>query len=145
LAGLAPLPREAAAEICHEVLMRVLPGAAGNEFEHFATGLTRIQRILGEHFAAAQHGRTYTSAKVGRLMEWIDDHARAGIGQSSWGPTGFAVLSSEDEAQTVLATARAAGVVDDGLLLQIVRPRNRGAEVNATRLPRHPPGGRGLG
>ncbi|HET9641958.1 MAG TPA: hypothetical protein VFP68_01020, partial [Burkholderiaceae bacterium] len=69
------------------------------------------------------------------------------LGQSSWGPTGFAVLSSEDEAQTVLATARAAGVVDDELVLQIVRPRNRGADVNrlTDRLPLHPQGERGLG
>ncbi|HET9645756.1 MAG TPA: beta-ribofuranosylaminobenzene 5'-phosphate synthase family protein, partial [Burkholderiaceae bacterium] len=80
LAELSPLPREAAAEICHEVLMRVLPGAAGNEFEPFAAGLTRIQRILGEHFAPAQHGRLYTSGAVDRLMEWIDDHALAGLG-----------------------------------------------------------------
>ena len=43
LAALPPLPRAAAAEICHQVLMRMLPGAAGAEFAPFAAGLSRMQ------------------------------------------------------------------------------------------------------
>ena len=129
LARLAPLPRAAAAEICHEVLMRILPGAAGAEFAPFAAGVSRMQQVLGAHFAPAQDGRAFTSAAAGRLLQWIAAHAEAGIGQSSWGPAGFAFLPSEDRAQATLAAARAAGVVDPALSILVIRARNHGALV----------------
>lgn len=129
LAALPPLPRAAAAEICHEVLMRVLPGAAGGEFIPFAEGLTRMQQVLGEHFAPAQQGRAFTSPAAGRLLQWIAARTPAGIGQSSWGPAAFAFLPDQAQAQAVLAAAREAGVVDPALEITTVRPRNRGATV----------------
>ena len=127
LAILPGLPREAAADICHEVLMRILPGAAGAEFAPFAAGLTRMQRLLGAHFAPAQQGRVYTSAAVGQVVEWLGLHSGAGIGQSSWGPTGFAVLPSAEAAHDALDAARAAGVVDAALALHIVSGCSHGA------------------
>lgn len=130
LARLPPLPREAAAEICHEVLMRVLPGAAGGEFVPFAAGLTRMQRLLGQHFAPAQQGSAYSSPAVGRLMDWVGAQTAAATGQSSWGPTGFAILPSAEVADEVLAAARAAGIVEPALRLQIVAPRLHGASVS---------------
>jgi beta-RFAP synthase len=139
IAQLPPLPREKSAEICHEVLMRLLPGAAGAEFAPFATGVTRMQRILGQHFAPAQGGHCYTSPAVGRLVEWLGSHAPAATGQSSWGPTGFAILPSAHEAQLIVAAARQAGVVDVGLQLKVVAARNRGATV--TRVPASPDAG----
>src|SRR5437764_696905 len=81
----------------------------------FAAGVSRMQELLGAHFAPAQGGRAFTSGAVGRLLQWIAGHAEAGIGQSSWGPTGFAFLPSEVEASRVLAAARSAGVVDPEL------------------------------
>jgi len=129
LAALPPLPRAAAAEICHEVLMRVLPGAAGAEFAPFAEGLTRMQQVLGEHFAPVQRGNAFTSAAAGRLLQWIAARTQAGIGQSSWGPAAFAFLPDQAQAQAVLAAAREAGVVDPALEITTVRPRNRGATV----------------
>ena len=130
LATLPALPREAAAEICHEVLMRVLPGAAGAEFAPFAAGLTRVQRLLGQHFAPAQQGRIYTSAAVGRLIDWVVTHTPAGVGQSSWGPTGFAVLPSAEAADAIVAAARAALVIDPALVVHVVRGLTQGATLD---------------
>jgi beta-RFAP synthase len=131
LATLPPLPRETSADICHEVLMRVLPGAAGAEFAPFAAGLTRMQRLLGQHFAPAQAGRNFTSAAVGRLIEWIATHAPSGTGQSSWGPTGFAVLPSLEDAREIVAAASEAGMVDPALVLEPVSIRNHGATLES--------------
>jgi beta-ribofuranosylaminobenzene 5'-phosphate synthase len=131
LAALPPLPQAAAAEICHQVLMRVLPGAAGGEFGLFAAGVTRMQQVLGEHFAPAQGGTGFTSPAVGRLVEWLalsHDGASA-IGQSSWGPTAFAIVASLAEAEALVAAARAAGKIDPRLTVRIVGARNRGAAV----------------
>jgi beta-RFAP synthase len=134
IAALKPMPRSAVADICHQVLMRILPGAATGEFAPFAAGLTSMQRTLGQHFAPAQQGRAYTSAAVGRLIEWIGAHGPAAIGQSSWGPTGFAVLPSGEAAESLLAAAREAGVADPGLELRVVRASDHGATL--AQLPR---------
>lgn len=138
IATLAPLPQALAADICHQVLMRVLPGAACAEFAPFAAGITHIQRVLGAHFAPAQGDSAYTSVAVGRLVEWIaeatlrhrgDGEHTAATGQSSWGPTGFAILPSQAQAEAVLDAARAAKVVGSSLTVDIVSGRNAGAAV----------------
>lgn len=165
IAALSPLPRALAADICHQVLMRVLPGAAGGEFAPFAAGVTRIQRVLGQYFASAQGGAAFTSPAVGRLIEWIGsgtpgrgvdvedsergtplgaaqvaDHVSghvAAVGQSSWGPTGFAILPSQAHAEAVLDAARAANVIAPSLMLRIVSGRNAGATVVDRRAAPH--------
>lgn len=132
IAALPPLPQASAADLCHRVLMQVLPGAASAEFAAFASGLNRVQQILGAHFAPAQGGSTCTSPAVGRLLHWIaQQHSAAAplaaTGQSSWGPTAFAIVPSRDAAAALLAAAAAAGVIAPQLLLRTVASRNQGA------------------
>lgn len=134
LRTLQPLPQASAADICHQVLMRVLPGAASDDFSAFAAGLTHLQRLLGQHFAPAQGGSAYTSAAVGQLVQWIEESTRqrngepgAAIGQSSWGPTGFAILPTQAAAQAAVEAAHSAGLVLPGMSLKIVRALDRGA------------------
>ena len=142
IAGLAPLPQAAAAEICHQVLMQVLAGAAAGDFAAFACGLNRVQQILGSHFAPAQGGQACSSAAVGRLLQWIDSQAGgapaagplAATGQSSWGPTAFAIVPSAAAAAALVAAARAAGQVAPQLSLRCVAGRNSGATVLDHRL-----------
>ncbi len=131
IATLPPLPQAAAADICHQLLMRVLPGAAGDDFAAFAAGLNRVQQLLGDHFAPAQDGSAWTSAAVGRLMRFWGGQGSdtAALGQSSWGPTGFAVVPSAAAAQALIDAARAAGAIDAGLELHVVTARRRGAQV----------------
>jgi beta-RFAP synthase len=129
LARLDPFTQEDAAAVCHEVLMRVLPGAATADFAGFAAGVSRVQQLVGRHFAPAQGGSGYASPAVARACDWIAQRGGAATGQSSWGPTGFAIFASAAEAQRALDAARAAGVVDSGLELHIVAVRNHGAVV----------------
>ena len=129
IATLPPLPRERAAEICHEVLMRVMPGAALGEFASFAAGVNRIQDVLGQHFAPAQAGGVWTSAAVGRLMMHWRGTEQVALGQSSWGPTGFVIVPSAADARRLIATARRAGALDPALELRIVAARSQGASI----------------
>lgn len=133
-AALGSLPRfdqARAAALCHQVLMRILPAAIEADFDAFARGVSFVQSLIGDYFAPAQGGSMYTSAAVGRALEWVRRHTLSGIGQSSWGPTGFAILASQAQAEAVLAGARRAGVLDPALRPAIVRARNRGAQVDA--------------
>ena len=138
IATLPPLPQPRAAEICHEVLMRVLPGAASADFAAFAGGVARIQQIMGAHFAPAQGGSAFTSAAVGRLVGWVAEaEPLAATGQSSWGPTGFAIVASEERAQALLLAARAANVVAPSLDVCSVAARNHGARSVDSREAQH--------
>lgn len=132
IASLPALPQALAADLCHQVLLRVLPGAANEDFDAFAAGVNRLQDVLGAYFAPAQGGSAWTSAPVERLMSWFRAHAPSttALGQSSWGPTGFAIVPSASGADSLVAAARAAGVVDPALTLDVVGGRNHGAQVN---------------
>ncbi|RZL87453.1 MAG: beta-ribofuranosylaminobenzene 5'-phosphate synthase [Variovorax sp.] len=137
IAGLPPLPRALAADICHQVLMRVLPGAATADFAPFAAGVRRIQQVLGEHFAPAQGGRVFASEAVGGLLGWVLQHRAehvAALGQSSWGPTGFAILPSQTRAEAAIDAMRAANIVAPSLTLRVVSGRNAGATLLDRRL-----------
>ena len=140
IGSLPPFPQARAAELCHQVLMRVLPAALEGSFEPFAAGVSTIQQLIGDYFAPAQGGSMSTSPAVARVLEWVRPRYRAGIGQSSWGPTGFAILPSAARAAEVVAAARAAGVVDPALRLVVVSGRNQGARVANEDFP--PLGGR---
>ncbi|MCX8003603.1 MAG: beta-ribofuranosylaminobenzene 5'-phosphate synthase [Burkholderiaceae bacterium] len=129
LAQLPPLPRAAAADLAHLALMQILPAAHEGDFPAFAQGVSEMQRVLGAHFAPAQQGRPYTSEAVQRALDWLGAHYAAAVGQSSWGPTGFAIFDGAAAAADALAQARAAGAVASHLQLLEVAVRNRPATV----------------
>lgn len=129
LASLAPFPQRLAAHLCHLVLMRILPGAAERDFAPFAHGLTEMQQTIGEYFSSAQGG-VFASPDVERVLRAVAAERTAGIGQTSWGPTGFAIVASEREADSALATARAAARGMPHIGCSVVAGRNRGATVS---------------
>ena len=132
IARLPEMAQARAADLCHQVLMRVMPGAASGDFAAFAAGINHVQTLLGTHFAPAQGGSAWTSPAVGGLMQWLCMRFGTGaaIGQSSWGPTGFACVPSAIAAQQLVDAARHAGVVDPSLELRIVAGRNHGAVLS---------------
>jgi beta-ribofuranosylaminobenzene 5'-phosphate synthase len=105
--GLPRFPADAAGEICRCTLMQILPGAAEADLEAFGEGVARIQEILGDHFAPVQGGARFMSAPVSRAAAKLKALGAHGIGQSSWGPTGFAFASDPDHAQFLAERARA--------------------------------------
>jgi beta-ribofuranosylaminobenzene 5'-phosphate synthase len=126
-AALPPLPSAAAGELCRRALMQVAPGVAEADFRAFGEGVSAIQRILGDHFAPAQGGGRFTSARVGRVLSSLEAAGAIGIGQSSWGPTGFAFATDPNQATRLAALARneGRGEID----VQIHSARARGADV----------------
>jgi predicted sugar kinase len=113
--------------------MRVLPGAASGDFAAFAEGVTVLQQRLGAHFAPAQEGRAFASADVGRAIEALGrlagGAAGAAVGQSSWGPTGFAILPSQERADELIEALRTRQLLHPALELRVVRARDHGAEL----------------
>ena len=126
-AGLPRFSADAASEICRCTLMQVLPGAAETDLEAFGDGVARIQEILGDHFAPVQGGGRFGSAPVGRVAARLKALGARGIGQSSWGPSGFAFASDPDHAQFL--AQRAGAEVELGVEIRIYSARDHGAEI----------------
>jgi len=127
-ATLREFPSATAAHLCHLTLMRLLPGLVERDLKAFGDALTEIQDVVGSHFAGAQGGGIFSSRNVGKFVTRMGELGAAGLGQSSWGPTGFAFVDNEDAANKLFHTLDedAKGC---GLELRIVRGRNSGAKI----------------
>jgi predicted sugar kinase len=108
-AAFARLPAFAgtdAAHICRLVLMQGLPALVEADLDTFAAAIEQIQALLGAYFAPLQGGQPFASRDVAAALELLEGEGALGIGQSSWGPTGFAFVRSLDEAKRLIDFAR---------------------------------------
>lgn len=126
--GVLPLfPAHESAHLCRVVLMQILPALSTEDLDQFGRGVGLLQRVVGDHFAGAQGGR-YASPGVAQVLSWLEGEGLYGVGQSSWGPTGFAVVGSEARARALLGEARQRFADHRDLSFQVVRGRNCGHE-----------------
>lgn len=123
---LPPFPESYAARSCQLLMMRALPALAQSDIGTFGAAVAELQRIVGDYFAPVQGGR-FTSATVTRVLALLEAEGVACVGQSSWGPTGFAIVESEEIASAMMRLARERFGDEDSLELRLVRGRNRGA------------------
>jgi beta-ribofuranosylaminobenzene 5'-phosphate synthase len=132
-ARLADFEAASAAEICRLVLIKALPALAEDDIDSFGDAIARLQQIAGDYFAPAQGGSPYASAAVAGTMQALRRHGARGIGQSSWGPTGFAFAPDAKEARRLcdLTQEKAAA---RGLEMAICKGVNHGALVEGKTL-----------
>ena len=132
--ALPVFPAQRAAELCRLVLMQVLPALADGDCRRFGQGIGRLQEVVGDHFAPAQSGR-FASPDVAEVLAWLKSQEIFGIGQSSWGPTGFAILDSELRARQLLQALQSRFADRPNLSFLITRARNQGGRVQTIRKP----------
>jgi len=128
--ALAPFDEAEADRICRLVLMQLLPGLAEARIAPFGKALRSIQERLGDYFAPTQGGRRIASPDVATALDALQREGAHGVGQSSWGPTGFAFAADEKEAVRLRAVLRDMGLPPN-LALSICGARNRGAEITS--------------
>ncbi|MGI4975368.1 MAG: beta-ribofuranosylaminobenzene 5'-phosphate synthase, partial [Janthinobacterium lividum] len=121
-ASLPPMSEAVSGEICRRVLMQALPAVAESDLPGFGAAVTHIQALLGDHFAPAQGGR-FTSPAVAGVMASLASAGAVGVGQSSWGPSGFAFADGDAAA----ARLHEAVSLPEGVDLMVCRGLNRGA------------------
>ena len=126
-ADLPHFPDASAGHLCRLALMQAMPALAEGDIARFGSAISAIQGIVGDHFAPAQGGR-FASSRVTRALGWLAANGAAGVGQSSWGPTGFALVDSETQARTLVRIA-AIDFANDGLEFMVCTGRNAAAEI----------------
>ena len=127
--ALPPFPDALAADLCRLMLMQIFPALLEQDLDSFGHGIAQVQREVGDYFAPAQGGR-FASSSVGEALRWLEEQGVAGVGQSSWGPTGFGIVGSELQARALERTVRERWPDASGLRFAVLSARNRGGEVH---------------
>lgn len=126
-AELPPIPQDLTSQLCRELVMHLLPAAVESNFEEFSESLYRYGHQAGMCFAPKQAG-AFASERLTRWVEAIRALGVRGVGQSSWGPTLFALLPDAAAAEDFRARLPAA--IDSGdVEIVIAAPNNQGARL----------------
>jgi beta-RFAP synthase len=129
-AVLPPVPDDVASKLRHIAFQEMSSAASFADCAAFGDALYRYGRLAGECFVAVQGG-AYASPAIADRVELIRNWGVAGVGQSSWGPTVFALTANDDEAARLVDRLRDHPAAND-CEITIVRPSNEGATIETS-------------
>jgi beta-ribofuranosylaminobenzene 5'-phosphate synthase len=128
-AALEPFAPARAAENCRLVLLQVLPALVERDLAGFGAAIGELQGHIGDYFAPVQGGERFSSPAVAAVMQALAHGGACGIGQSSWGPTGFAFVADAARAGELVASLRADAAFA-ALDIRVCRGLNHGAQID---------------
>ena len=104
---LPPMDAERVGRICRLTLIQVAPAVLTGDIRTFGAAITEIQEMVGEYFAPSS-GRPLRDPTGCEVAELALARGAHGVGQSSWGPTVFALTGARSAARALAASIRAA-------------------------------------
>ncbi|HYO25789.1 MAG TPA: hypothetical protein VEQ85_12680 [Lacipirellulaceae bacterium] len=104
-AAAPPVPDSLTQRLIALAERHILPAARTHRLEEFGEAVYEYGRISGECFAAVQGG-PYASAAIADLVSAIRAWGPRAVGQSSWGPTVFAIVECEAAADDLVLRLR---------------------------------------
>ncbi len=113
--------------LCRLVLLGLLPALVERDLDGFGEALYDFNARVGETFAPVQGG-VYASPRVAERVAFVRGQGVRGVGQSSWGPTVFAVVADEDHGQHLAARLRDRFALEDFAVL-VTPACNHGATL----------------
>ena len=127
---LPDFPPSATEELYRRIADSALAAVAAADFTTFCEQVGYLQACMGAYFAPLQGG-LYTSPRVSDVLQWLRSQGVTGLGQSSWGPTGFAFVASEQEGLALLDRVRAQ-IERPGLSFTLAQGRNERAKIETS-------------
>jgi beta-RFAP synthase len=127
---LPDLPAREIEALSRAVTEGALPALASGDFAAFCRHVGDLQACMGAYFAPWQGG-TYASPHVAEALGFLRNEGIVGLGQSSWGPTGFAFVASQAQGEALLGRLRNL-FKHPALGFALARGRNEGAKVEIT-------------
>jgi predicted sugar kinase len=118
--------------MCRLALLGLVPAVVEGDLAAFGEALFDFNRRCGEAFAPVQGG-IYASPAVADLVAFFRRQGVRGVGQSSWGPTVFAVVPDAEEADALSRRLRERGPGPAEVV--ITAACNRGASVWSAGVP----------
>lgn len=103
-----PTPDERDGErVSHLVLMAMLPAVMQGDLATFGAALNEVQDLNGHWFSRAQGG-TFAPGPSTDLIRLMRASGAPGAGQSSWGPSVYAIVEGDAAAESLASRIRAA-------------------------------------
>jgi beta-RFAP synthase len=115
--------------LCRLVLLGILPALTECDLRTFGEALYDFNLRAGEAFANVQGG-FYSSPRIAEAVDFLRKEGVYGAGQSSWGPTIFAICENEEEADAISGRLRERFSLDADQVL-ITPACNTGAIMEA--------------
>ncbi len=132
-ARLPPMQEAVAATLARWCLLGLMPALTEEDFAAFSIAIDEIQTRIGDYFAPCQGGQRYVSPSVAAALNSVRMRfALRGIGQTSWGPTGFVFVPDQDTAEAVAMHVNASVGPAGRLRCQVVTGCNHGAIIEVT-------------
>jgi beta-ribofuranosylaminobenzene 5'-phosphate synthase len=124
---LPDFPESESEALRRRTIERVLPAVAAGDFKTFCEEIEHLQSCMGSYYAPVQGGAC-ASPRVSAVLDWLRGKGLTGLGQSSWGPTGFAFVASEPDGKALLEEAQGRHR-QPGLSFALARGNNEGAKI----------------
>ena len=100
--NLPPTPAADRERAVLRVRDQLVPALLAGDFDVVAEGVFELGQHSGRQFSSSQGG-LYASPAAQEWVQRVRDQGWAGVGQSSWGPTLFALTSSQASAEELVA------------------------------------------
>ncbi|MFH0860388.1 MAG: beta-ribofuranosylaminobenzene 5'-phosphate synthase family protein [Candidatus Altiarchaeota archaeon] len=94
-ANIVPASERTASRISWLLQMRMLPSLVEEDIQAFGKSLVEIDRLVGSYFKGEQSG-IYMGDATSDLVDFLLGIGCYGAGQSSWGPTVYALTEKKD-------------------------------------------------
>ncbi|MFP6575532.1 MAG: hypothetical protein VB912_10290 [Pirellulaceae bacterium] len=125
---LPPVSEAVSERLKSEIQEEILPAVREHQFERFAQAVFRFGERAGSCFATVQGG-SYHGQELIRRVDWLRSLGIEGVGQSSWGPTLFALFEDESAAGSFVTYAQQ-DPMGASLEYQIASTDNSGARFS---------------
>jgi beta-RFAP synthase len=124
------IPLQQIEHLCRLTLLGLLPALVERDLKTFSEALFEYNSLAGQTFAKFQGG-TYASPRITELVQFIRGQGIPGVGQSSWGPTVFAITEDEIIANDLARHIRQSFHLQENDVI-VTSACNHGATVNVT-------------
>ena len=119
-----PVPLDEVREVCHEIVMRLLPGLVEHNLLLFGEAVNRIQEL-----GFKRHEISLQSPLITSLIHALRDAGAPCVGMSSFGPAVYAI--TKGNTREIADVARGMCSEPGGQVL-ITKGRNRGADIRCS-------------
>jgi len=126
-ASLEPMSERTTSELREILMDSLLPAVQKVDFKTCSESLYEFGQIVGNYFAPIQGG-TMACARMAELVSEFQSRGLTGLGQTSWGPTLFALCENLERAESLCAEFSTEERWSD-CTFRIAAPLNSGAEI----------------
>ena len=94
--------KSCAGALSRTVIMKLMPSVIEQDFASFAQAVHKLQSTMTDYFSSVQE-QEISRFNPAKLLEYLNKQGIKGIGQTSWGPTAFAIVESQAQAEVLKA------------------------------------------